>query len=471
MSQKVYLIGICGVAMATLAVMLKQKGFEVSGSDKQAFAPMTGYLAKNTIPVFTPYHVKNLNQKPDFVVIGNSQSRGNSEVEFVLENRIPYFSMPETIKNHFLQGNLPLVVTGTHGKTTVTTLISYLLFKLGEPIGVFVGGASNHFEDFGRACKRQGEIFVIEGDEYDTSFFDKKSKFFHYFPHYLIINNIELDHIDIFRSEQEIVQSFCFLTRQVPANGAIFANYDDQNVKNATSQIYTKLISFGQVSKVDYQICDIEFSQKQKCTFFSLKNKKKLWNICTPLLGTMNVYNTTAAILCCLRLGYPMAAIQKHLLTFNNAKRRLELKTTQEKAIVYDDFAHHPTAIKQSLNSIRNFYPKHQIFAIYEPRSNTSIHKIYENILAQSFLQANHILFFKSTKLQNFDKTQRLNLDIVCQRLQQEQKTALCFTEIKELASFLKNSIAQPCVFLFFTQGFLGDLPTTLGKFADEKYG
>jgi UDP-N-acetylmuramate: L-alanyl-gamma-D-glutamyl-meso-diaminopimelate ligase len=470
MPQKFHLIGICGVAMATLAVMLKQRGYQVSGSDEGAFAPMSEYLKKHSIPIFTPYSPANLKHNPDIVVIGNSQSRGNAEVEFVLERKIAYFSMPEVIKNYFLKDNLSLVVSGTHGKTTVSSLVSYLLKKLGEPIGFFVGGASQNSKIYGEPCSEKNQVFVIEGDEYDSSFFDKKSKFFHYFPHYLIINNIELDHIDIFRDEADIVQNFHFLTRQVPPNGVIFANYDDPNVREATAKIYCNIVRFGRSKQADYQITDIEFSSKEKQSLFTLKHKDKEWEIRSPLLGLMNIYNTTAAVLVCIKLGYPITEIQKHLSSFQNAKRRLELKTNNPECLVYDDFAHHPTAIKQTIETVRHFHPNYKIFAVYEPKSNTSIHKTYENILHQSFENADTVCFFKNKKLENFDTHTRLDLNKVCGKLEQKGKDAFQFKNTEKLQEFLKIILEQKTIFLFLTQGALNQIPQNIARFADKKY-
>ena len=470
MPKKFYFIDICGAAMATLAIMLKQKGYLVSGSDEVASPPMSDYLQHHGVSIFTTYHPKNLAQKPDVVIIGNSQSRGNCEVEFVLEHRIPYFSMAETIKNYFLQNNFPLVITGTHGKTTVSTLTSYLLTKLGEKIGFFIGAASKHFDFFGRSCIADGQVFVIEGDEYDTSFFDKKSKFFHYCPHYLVINNIEFDHIDIFKNEAEIIQNFHFLTKQVPPNGAIIANYDSVGVRKAVQKVHTNLIYFGQDKKADFVIGKVVFSTEKKASFFTLSHKNQHWCIQTPLLGMMNVYNTTAAILCCLKLGYPLVQIQKHLFNFQNAQRRLEVKTNQQECVVYDDFAHHPTAIAQTITSVRQFYPHYKIFAIYEPRSNTAIHKFYESVLHQSFLSADRVVFFKNQKLAQFDPSQRINLDKVCQKLAKDGKEPLQFIQLNELTCFLKKSLDKKTIFLFLAQSFLGAVPQKIAKLADEKY-
>ena len=468
MTQKIYLIGICGVGMATLAVMLKNKNYHISGSDENVFPPMSDYLAKNNIPIYVPYNKKNLKNNLDLVIIGNSISRGNQEVEFLLNEKIPYISMAEAIKTFFLKDNFPLVVTGTHGKTTITSLISYLLVKLKEPIGFFIGAASREFSTYGKHCKNSKEIFVIEGDEYDTSFFDKKSKFFHYFPHYLVINNIELDHVDIFQDEAEIVRNFHYLVRMVPSKGAIFANYDDTNVRKVIKNIHTNLISFGKSKNANYRISNIKFSANQST--FLLKNENFFWEITTPLLGLMNVYNSCAAILCCLQLGYKMCDIQKYLLEFKNAKRRLELLTIQKNCIVYDDFAHHPTAIEQNIITIRNIYPKRKIFVIYEPRSNTSIQKTFESNLAQSFLKANFIVFFKNKKLLNLPKKKKIDLNIVCQNLKKIKKTALQFTDNKKLKTFLKSSIEPNSVFLFLSQSHLDKIPQDIATFADEKY-
>ena len=471
---KVYFLGICGTAMATLAVMMKNKGYKVAGSDEGAFPPMLDYLKKNKIPIKSPYKISNLKDKPDFVVIGNSLSRGNSEVEYILEQKIPFFSLPEILKNHFLKNNLPIVVSGTHGKSSTTSLITFLLNELKLDPGFFIGAASVNFTTFGRSSKKPNDYFVIEGDEYDSAFFDKKSKFFHYFPHHLIINNIEFDHADIFRDESEIVRAFSHLTRLVPKNGWILANGDDKNVIKAVKDSHTKVILFGKSKRVDYLINKIK-PFNQSSMIFSLKYQpnqkvKNSWEFKIPLLGEMNVFNATAAIICCLELGFKPDIIQKNILNFKNAKKRLELKTNQNKVLVFDDFAHHPTAIQKTLSGIKKAFKKYRIWAIYEPRSNTSIAKFHQNYLADAFQLADNIIFFKNKKLQKVPKNKQLDLDLIIKQLKKNNKETLCFSSTEKLKDHLVLKWQANDVIVFLSQGDLNNLPEELSLLANQKW-
>ena len=457
--------------MATLAVMMKKKGYLVSGSDEASYPPMLEYLQKHKIPIKSPYKKENLTPNPDWVVIGNVLSRGNEEVEYIMEKKIPFFSMSEIIKKFFLKNSCPIVITGTHGKTTTASLIAYLLDKLTDNTGFFIGGASNCFSEYGRSCKQDGGYFVIEGDEYDTAFFDKKSKFFHYAPQHLILGNIELDHIDIFRDTQEILQTFHYLTRLVPPNGWILANIDDKNVAEVIKVIHTKLITFGFSKKANYQIVKVKSSfVKTGVTNFSLKNEKKSWNFSIPLIGEMNIYNGAAAIISCLELGFSAEVIQEKILSFKNAKRRLELKTNQPHVLVFDDFAHHPTAIRKTLQAVRETYPKARIFAIYEPRSNTSIRNTHQESMVASFKEADYVYFLENDTLKKLAPKEKINLASISRELKQEKKKITIFQKISQIEKQLVSNWEKGDVFLFLSQGSLENLPAKVAKLANEKW-
>ena len=457
--------------MATLAVMMKKKGYLVSGSDEASYPPMLEYLQKHKIPIKSPYKKENISFNPDWVVIGNALSRGNKEVEYIMEKKIPYFSMPEIIKKFFLKNNYPIVITGTHGKTTTSSLIAYLLDKLTDNIGFFIGGASNCFSEYGRSCKQDGGYFVIEGDEYDTAFFDKKSKFFHYAPQHLILGNIELDHIDIFRDTQEILQTFHYLTRLVPPNGWILANIDDKNVAEVIKVIHTKLITFGFSKKANYQIVKVKSSfVKTGVTNFSLKNEKKSWNFSIPLIGEMNIYNGAAAIISCLELGFSAQVIQEKILSFKNAKRRLELKTNQPHVLVFDDFAHHPTAIRKTLQAVRETYPKARIFAIYEPRSNTSIRNTHQESMVASFKEADCVYFLENDTLKKLAPKDKINLVSIVQELKKKKKETAIFQKISQIEKQIILNWKHGDIFLFLSQSSLENLPAKVAKLANEKW-
>ena len=312
---------------------------------------------------------------------------------------------------------------------------------------------------------------MIEGDEYDTAFFDKKSKFFHYAPQHLILGNIELDHIDIFRDTQEILQTFHYLTRLVPPNGWILANIDDKNVAEVIKVIHTKLITFGFSKKANYQIVKVKSSfVKTGVTNFSLKNEKKSWNFSIPLIGEMNIYNGAAAIISCLELGFSAEVIQEKILSFKNAKRRLELKTNQPHVLVFDDFAHHPTAIRKTLQAVRETYPKARIFAIYEPRSNTSIRNTHQESMVASFKEADYVYFLENDTLKKLAPKEKINLASISRELKQEKKKITIFQKISQIEKQLVSNWEKGDVFLFLSQGSLENLPAKVAKLANEKW-
>lgn len=438
--KRIYFAGIAGTAMASLAVLLKHRGYQISGSDSNIYPPMSTFIEENEIQIFQGYHQQNLQNPPDLVVIGNALSRGNPEVEEILSQGIPYISMAELLKTFFIQGRESIVVSGTHGKTTTTSLVAWILEEAGLSPGFMIGGIA---ENFHTSCQEgAGKLFITEGDEYDTAFFDKRSKFFHYLPNQLIINNIEFDHADIFSSLEAILQSFQYLLRLVPSSGVVIANGDDENVNQVIQHAYSKVITFGMGKHCDLYAQKIEFTTEgTHCHLFWEKYGDLEFFI--PLFGEHNVRNAMAAIIVGLHNGLSPAIIQKGLSSFLSVKRRLELRGTVKGIEVYDDFAHHPTAIQETIHALRQKIPERRILAVFEPRSNTSVGKTHQEKLASAFAQADDVLLALPHRIETLPVDDRLNVAQVVAEIRHNRKQASSFSSVEEIINYLKKH-AQP---------------------------
>jgi len=404
LTSKFYLIGICGTAMASLAGMLQAKGCRVEGSDSDVYPPMSDFLEGLRIPVYKGYRASNLAPSgPDTVVIGNALSRGNPEVEHTLDAGMRYASMAETVKELFIRGKNSIVVCGTHGKTTTTAMLAWMLEQAGRNPSFLVGGIA---ENFGRSFQvASGEDFVIEGDEYDTAFFDKGPKFLHYLPRIVVLKNIEFDHADIYPDLESLKVSFRRLINIVPAAGLIVAGVDSPVVRELIPGAFSQVATVG-IESGDWRARNI--SQAGEGMRFEVWNlDKQVGTFSIPMLGTFNVRNALDVIVTSKELGLDNDVIQGGLAAFKSVKRRLELKGEVNGIRVYDDFAHHPTAVAETLNAVRQRYPNDRIWAVFEPRSQTCRRRIFENDFMKSFDAANQVVIarvFGASKLLSEDQ-------------------------------------------------------------------
>lgn len=460
--------GICGTAMASLAVLLKTRGHRVTGSDENVYPPMSDLLADNDIEITSPYQKENLIPHPDVVVLGNALSRGNEEVEYALEAHLNYISMAELLKTDFIRGNTSVVAAGTHGKTTTTSLASHVLHDCGKPTGFMIGGVA---ENFGKSSQdvKKGGYFVVEGDEYDTCFFDKRSKFFHYLPDRLILNNIEFDHADIFNNLDEIKRSFSLMLRQIPRNGLIIANGDDDNVKDVLTSAFTPFILFGKSSECDAKISKVSPLKGKIGMGFQLDYKGKRYPIEIPLMGEFNVYNASAVTLLALEEGIPFEKVQAALGRFKNVMRRLQLLTQKDAIKVYDDFAHHPTAITETVKAVRNAHPEATLHAIYEARSNTSVRKFHQERMAGAFQDADTITFYKLHRGEKIVAEDRLDLTAVVNELNQSQKKAWQFDTLDQIFENTLEEVKKGDIVLVMSQGAFGGIQHRIAKAVDEQ--
>ncbi len=387
--KRIYLIGIGGTAMASLAGMLKERGYEVAGSDEHVYPPMSTYLEQVGIPVlegYTKEHLETL--RPELVIVGNAAAVTNPEAAATLELDLPYTSMPEAIYQLFIQGSHSIVISGTHGKTSTTSLMAWILEAAGRDPSMVVGGIPLNFN---RNYKLGKGDFVIEGDEYNTAFFDKGPKFLHYHANTLLLNNIEFDHADIYDSLESIIAAFRAATRQVAAEDLIVANADDEHVSGLRSEARARWFTFGMDHLADLSATDVLYAPEG--TSFTAWMEGKEWaRFKTTLSGRHNVLNTLANIAIAHFRGVGPSDIQHGLASFKGIKRRMEVRGTERGVTVIDDFAHHPTAISTTLRGARGRYPDSRLWALFEPRSISSGRKEFESGYMDAFREADRVI-------------------------------------------------------------------------------
>ena len=386
--------------MASVAAALKERGIAVSGSDQGIYPPMSNFLEERGIEA-RPFDEANLAHKPNLVVIGNAISRGNPEAEYVLEHNLAYCSLPELLRHRFLRGKRSLVVSGTHGKTTAASLLAWLLEYNGLKPSFLIGGIPNNLGQGARFT--DSDWFVIEGDEYDTAFFDKRSKFVHYLPEAVVINNLEFDHADIFGSLAEIQTSFRHLINIVPRNGLLLANADDANLLPLLGIDHCPVRRFGLGDNSDDLASGLAFSESG--SEFQLGDT----TFRIPMIGELNVRNALAALLLARYTGLSDEQIQSGFDTFKGIQRRLEIRGETGGIIVIDDFAHHPTAIRETLKALGQRYPGRRVWAIFEPRSNTTRRNHFQSELAEALRLAKRVVVAEIARLEQVPEGERLD--------------------------------------------------------------
>ena len=458
-SKLFHFSGICGTGMASLAVLLKQRGHHVRGSDENVFPPMSEFLAQNNITVQSGFSKNNLDPAPDLVVIGNALSRGNLEVEAVLERKLPYISMAELLKEYFIRGKTSLVVTGTHGKTTTTSLLAWIFETAEKKPGFMIGGISENFET--SCMDGSGNYFITEGDEYDTAFFDKRSKFFHYLPDQLILNNLEFDHADIFDSLTEIKKTFRFMLRLVPRNGLIVANGDDENVKSVLESAYSPVLKFGLGKSCDIQAINLRSSEAgmsfevlDKHAESSIQNQK--FNL--KLFGDYNVRNALGVIILARHNGITDKTIQSAFDSFRSVRRRQELRGEVNGITVYDDFAHHPTAVRETVTAIKQKHPGRRLIAVFEPRSNTSVLKIHQDALINSFREADEVILTTPHRLEQTPVEEQLEVGEILESLTEIKIPAYEFSQVEDIIKHLKSNCHSGDIVLIMSNGKFDDI-------------
>jgi UDP-N-acetylmuramate: L-alanyl-gamma-D-glutamyl-meso-diaminopimelate ligase len=454
--KHVHFVGICGSGMAAAAALMKEKGFKVTGSDTGVYPPMSRYLENEGIPFATAFDPSNLVPRPDLVVIGNAISRGNAEVEEVLDLKIPYLSLPELLKAELIRGKRSLVVAGTHGKTTITSLLTWVLEKCGREPSFFVGGIPLNF---GRGAKLgAGPDVVLEGDEYDSAFFDKRPKFLCYSPDLVIINNIEFDHADIYDDLGEIEKAFASLPRLVPRKGLIVANGDDPVVRRVLEKTFSPVEWYGLKKGIPWHVSDIE-ATGEGIDFSIRHNGESMGRLSLPLMGEHNALNAGAVFIACRWLGVPRQAVESGFESFQGVRRRMERKGTMGGAIVFDDFAHHPTSIAKTISAVERHYPEHPIWAVFEPRSNTTRRNHFQKELARAFQKASRVIIGAVYREEKIDPAHRLDPSQLASDIEREFSTeAHYIPDVETIVDFLTSRVRKGEVILVMSNGGFGGI-------------
>jgi UDP-N-acetylmuramate: L-alanyl-gamma-D-glutamyl-meso-diaminopimelate ligase len=466
--QHVHIIGICGTAMASLAGLLKQRGFKVTGSDAAAYPPMSDFLAAMAVPVAQPYSEMNLKPRPDWVVVGNAISRGNVELEHVLDQRISFRSMPDTLYDFFLRTREPIVVAGTHGKTTTTSMLAWIFQHAGKDPSFLIGGIA---ENFGSSfALRQGKHFILEGDEYDTAFFDKGPKFLHYFPQAIILTSVEFDHADIYKDLDAVKTSFKRLVNLVPGKGKIIAYDADTNVDDSLARAFTPVERYGLREDSFWRITDLRFSGEQ--TTWRVVRDGRAWSAFEfRLAGEYNVLNATAAAAMASHYGIEPALIAAALKSFKSVKRRLEVRAEIDGITIIDDFAHHPTAIAATLKALRTRYPDARIWAVFEPRSNTLRRKVLQKDLIASLSAADQIVITSIFKPEAVPENERLTTASVVNGIKKLGKRAREFSGADDIVETISPELQSGDVVAILSNGGFGGIYDKLPRKLEELRG
>ncbi|MFT5135082.1 MAG: UDP-N-acetylmuramate: L-alanyl-gamma-D-glutamyl-meso-diaminopimelate ligase [Arenicella sp.] len=439
--MKIHIIGICGTFMGGVARLARDSGIEVSGSDANTYPPMSTQLESLGITLYDGYRAENVSLEVDIVVVGNSISRGNPELEYVLERGLAYTSGAQWLAENVLQGRWVLAVAGTHGKTTTSSMLAWILEDNQLAPGYLIGGVPENFGESARLGNvKHSPFFVIEADEYDTAFCDKRSKFVHYRPRTLVLNNLEFDHADIFADLAAIQTQFNHLLRTVPSSGLVIHNQQSLAIDEVLSTTnWSETASFGKPDS-DWQVVKTKSDASQFTIIRNGQSYPLVWN----LIGDHNMYNAVAAVAAAHHVGITIPYAVESLASFKSVKRRMELIYEDDQVRVFDDFAHHPTAITEALNGLRNSVGEETIIAVLEPRSNTMKQGIHKHLLANALQSANksliyadsHVLWdiaeLDSEQIQSFDSTETLlkSLSATCQNTVKQANSAAVNTRI-----------------------------------------
>lgn len=461
-SRHIHLIGICGTAMASLAGMLKERGFRVTGSDSAAYPPMSDFLAGLGIEVAQPFAAKNLEPRPDLVVVGNAISRGNQELESVLDERIPFCSLPQLLHDEFLRGKEVLVVAGTHGKTTTTSMLSWIFHVAGKDPSFLIGGIA---ENFGSSFQLgSGKHFIIEGDEYDTAFFDKGPKFLHYFPDAVILTSVEFDHADIYEDLDAVETAFKRLVNLVPRRGHIIGfdgvagnAKESASLEHCLQKAFCPVERYGAGERSSWRVTNLRFGA-ERTTWSVVRNGERWGDFEFALAGEYNVWNATAAAALAAAYGISNEQISKALKTFKSVKRRLEVKAQVNGVTVIDDFAHHPTAIAGTLKALKERYSGARVWAVLEPRSNTLRRRVLQSDLARSLAVADEVVIANVFRSEAVPESERLDVNELAKTIEKHGRRARLAADADAIVEMISPELRSGDVVAILSNGGFGGI-------------
>ena len=455
-----HLIGICGTAMASLAGMLQGRGHRVTGSDQNVYPPMSTQLESLGIEILNGYKAENADVGADCVIVGNAVSRGNPELEEILNRKLVYRSQAEVVKEEFIRGRRSLVVAGTHGKTTTTSIATWVMETGGLSPSFLVGGIVQNFGASFRVA--DSDYFVIEGDEYDTAYFDKKPKFMHYLPEIAIVNNVEFDHADIYRDIHEIKFAFSRLMNLVPGNGHLIVGIDSpiarEVLNDMRGRLYTNIETFGTSDDAKWQARYIDFAG-ERTRFTIFKDNHRWGEFETNLIGEFNVRNCLAVIIAADAWGISREKIQEAFNTFKSVKRRVEIRGVERGVTVIDDFAHHPTAVEETLKALKVKYAGHRLIAVFEPRSWSSRLATFQEPYAKAFVHADYVIIagvYNTSKASELGKV--LDVDELIRGIRLTGKPAYSFPDADHIVEHLRPELKEGDVVAIMSNGGFGGI-------------
>jgi len=457
--KHIHLMGICGTGVGALAGMLKAAGFEITGSDQNVYPPMSDFLAESGIPIREGYSNANLEPRPDLVVVGNVIRRDNPEVRALADLSIPYVSMPQALAYFFIGDRTSLVVCGTHGKTTTSSILATLLKEAGLEPAFLIGGIVKAFnKNFNISS---GEYFVVEGDEYDTAFFDKGPKFLHYRPRVAIITSIEFDHADIYADLEAVKESFRKLVNIMPADGCLIAHLDDPVVREIVSGASCRVIGYGQAEGLDWQLAAVRIGPDHT-DIKLLKNGLPYGEFISVLPGAHNGLNCLAVVAMLDLLGQSPEVIGRGLKRFGGVKRRQEVRGVENGVTVIDDFAHHPTAVRETLRALRDAYRERRLIAVFEPRTNSSRRRVFQDAYTSCFDEIDQVLVKEPVPLPDIPPEERFSSRTLVDSLTGKNIDAHYFSTTDQIIDFLLATSSEGDVVAILSNGGFDNIHSRL---------
>ena len=449
--SRIHLVAICGVGMASLAGLLQSFGYRVTGSDQSVYPPMSTYLDSIGIPILQGYRAEHLVPRPDLVVIGNAVSRNNPEAEVVLNEGLPYISFPQAIGQFLIRSRDALVIAGTHGKTTTAALAAWVLTRAGLEPGFFIGGVPLNFG--GGWNPGKGNYVVLEGDEYDSAFFDKGPKFLHYRPHHVLLTSVEFDHADIYRDLDHLKNAFRQLVESVPSSGCLFGCSDYSAVSDVVGAARCRVLLYGDKTPAEWTAKNVEIRESK--SFFEPFYKGNSDGVVElALIGRHNIQNALGVYAMGREIGIDRQKLREGMATFAGIKRRQEVKGQVRGVLVMDDFAHHPTAVKETIMAVREAYPGRRLWAVFEPRSNTSRRNIFEQEFSQSLTLADRVILAGLHQPEKIPEGERLSVEKVVDGINRAApRRALVIEKTDDIASYVAANAAPNDIVIVMSNG------------------
>jgi UDP-N-acetylmuramate: L-alanyl-gamma-D-glutamyl-meso-diaminopimelate ligase len=448
--SKIHLIAVCGTGMGALACMLKNLGFEISGSDHNIYPPMSDFLREQGIRIMEGFKAEHIRDALDLVVVGNAVTRDNPEVQKLMQVGLPFCSMPQALNRFVAGGKKTIVICGTHGKTTTSSILAWMLYQAGFDPSFMIGGILQNFNSNYRLGA--GKHIIIEGDEYDTAFFDKGPKFMHYRPAMTVLTSIEFDHADIFRDLNHIRMAFGGFLSELDRSSLLFAFDADQNVKELVPKAKCRIEFYGDKNASDWQLGQVLIDSPWT-HFEVLKANGVFARFKTKLVGRHNLFNALPVIAIAHHLGVPRDVIAKGLETFAGIKRRQQIRGQKNQIMVLDDFAHHPTAVRETLEAVKSAYSPNRLIAVFEPRTNSSMRKVFQNIYPTSFDHADLICIRKPPLLHKIPSNERFSSEKLVADLKNRGKDAYYFADTESIIAFLVQQATAGDLILVMSNG------------------